>query len=108
MTRFMTIKALGAALIGLGIATAANATPRDDTFSVTFRYSPELPVAQTYANFQKTAKRACRENTAPLSLVPRIDEATRACEEELMLKAVLQTRIEGLIEYHERQSETER
>ena len=106
MHRSMTIKALGAALLALGLTTAAQATPRDETFSVTFRFSPDAPVEKTYADFRKTAERACRANVATISLLPRSDEATRACEEELMIKAVLKSRAENLIEYHEQQTRT--
>lgn len=94
---FNTAKALLAA--SALIATAGVATA-EDNFSAEFSFSPTAPVEVTYAQFEATAKRACRisfRRAGGLAMKSRIENA---CTENLVRDAVNATGLVSLIAYH--------
>lgn len=92
------IVALGMATIATATALAADATVPAKTFEVEFNFTRTAPVATTYAEFERVARNACRGNQR--TGVLRSYLAAERCETELLDKAVRETGLPSLIDYH--------
>ncbi|WP_084400037.1 hypothetical protein [Henriciella aquimarina] len=92
-------KAVCVAGLGLGLAATASAKTDRDSFEVAFNYAPNAPVEQIYTDFVHTAQRACRIDPR-VTPVPTHLRAQRACETDLLGKAVAKTGLEDLIAHH--------
>lgn len=90
MTLFLkTAAALLAASLVVG---AAAALP-----TATFTYDPAQPAAETYAGFEKAARKACRSDAKSL-LVKTREEA--ACQADMMDRIVAKTGSQELAALH--------
>jgi len=91
----------------LSIATTAQAG--EETFDTAFSFNSVATIETNYANFEKTAKAACRaeikrverlHGRMPLTDTARFD---RTCQKQLLNRAVAQTKVNVLIAYHQDQ-----
>lgn len=98
LTGFKTICVIAASL-GLTSTIPANAAERGDQFRVNFDFTRTAPVEITYADFRRTAKRACRTNQGGSTLL-RALEVQQVCQEDLVERAVLATGLSKLITHH--------
>lgn len=108
MQHLMTLKALGAAALGFGMALSAAAAPSPETFTVAFSFTPDAPVEQTYADFRETARRACRDTIDDIRLTPQFQRARRLCEAQLIEDAVMQSGLDRLVALHARETAPDR
>jgi hypothetical protein len=69
----LTLKTAAALLAASLVAGAAAAVP-----TATFSYDPAQPAAETYAGFEKAARKACRSDAKGLLVKSREETACRA------------------------------
>ena len=82
------------------VATAGIATA-EDRFTADFTFSPAAPVEVTYAQFEETAKDACRISVLEAGGLSMKRKIENACTENLIRDAVNATGLVSLIVYHE-------
>ncbi|KCZ60617.1 hypothetical protein [Hyphomonas chukchiensis] len=92
---FKTLIAASALVALTGAASA------DETFIADFEFTPDAPVDVTYANFEKTAKKACRVESRMVGGIAARVQIEKLCREHLMTDAVAATKMDALIAYHE-------
>lgn len=96
MSNFYKAIVAASALVALtGVASA------DETFVAGFEFSPDAPIDVTYANFQKTAKKACRVESRMVGGMAARVKIEKDCRDHLMTDAVAATKMETLIAFHE-------
>lgn len=89
--------AIAAAAFG-GLAATASA---DTSFQASFEFTPSAPAETIYADFEKSAKRACRVDSREVGGIGQKSTIERKCRAELMDKAVQATGMATLIALHE-------
>lgn len=100
-----SFKPLMLAVFAASISATAGAASNIDEFDVEFKFVRTAPVQDTYADFRQTARRACRARSRTITVQSDFRNL-RACEAELVGKAVHETRIPALIAYHSGLTET--
>lgn len=93
-----------AASASLTATQTADAFTRDHQFEVDFVYSAKAPVADTYRNFQLTARKACADEIGRVDRLYTFKER-QACTDELLTKAVAKTELPALIALHSGQAD---
>ena len=94
------LKTLAIALAATGIAASASASSMEEKFDVTFTIDSSWTVAETYAEFERVAHRACKPSQ--MSFVIRAQpRAIRACEADLIEKVVAKAAIPSLTAHHQ-------
>lgn len=88
-------------VVASALAALTGAAAADDTFTADFAYAADAPVDVTYANFEKTVKKACRVEPRMVGGVAARVEIEKACRDTLMTDAVAATKMPALIAYHE-------
>ncbi|NNC36998.1 MAG: hypothetical protein EX271_10195 [Acidimicrobiales bacterium] len=89
-----------AALIGLSNLAHAG----EETFTTVFLYDADAPVEETLANFEKTARKACRSQTNISAMQPSYlgQRYLAACRVELVSAAVAETQNDVLISNYQK------
>ncbi|NNC38759.1 MAG: hypothetical protein EX271_12035 [Acidimicrobiales bacterium] len=97
MTRFT--KTLTTAIAFIGLASNAHA---GDTYRVSFNFDGKASIETNYANFETKAKKVCRDQARKTThrSLGHTEPLKRACQQELVTKAVAATKNIVLIAYH--------
>ena len=74
------------------------------TYTVDFTYDLDAPASETYAQFKRSARAACRMD-APDVLTFAARREERACAQRLLSDAVQATNLSALIALHEAETE---
>ena len=87
-------------LIIISTVSALSAQAEDD-LTAKFSYSPSDSIETTYANFEGTAKKACKIKRSEVAEMHTRSKMERDCRAELIDNAVAATPLQGLAAYHE-------
>ena len=92
----LTSLVVAAAAFG-GVSTASASSPsQPETFRVEFTFASNAPVEDIYADFRRTARKACQQDVGDLIRM----RFERACASDLLDKAVQMTGEPSLIALH--------
>lgn len=91
----------------LALSALSGAAVADDKFDATFAYAPTAPVAETYAHFERTAKRACKVDYREAGGLRHQGKIEHLCTTQLVADAVAATQFAPLIAYHQQHINSE-
>ncbi|MEL6386193.1 MAG: hypothetical protein AAFR00_02480 [Pseudomonadota bacterium] len=91
---------------GAALIAAAGTASATESFEATFAYNPNATFEETYKDFERTARSACRIDLRRAGGLVAKRKVEKACRADLMNKVIDATESAALSAYHAQQTGT--